>query len=997
MEKRTIGAAVLVLCGGVALPARQEAPRQPPTFRSGVELVTVDVNVIDRQGHPLRGLAPGDFTVSVAGEPRQVVSAEFVDIAAALGGPPTGGASAISSNEGAAIGRQLVFLVDQSTLETGNARQVARAASRFFAGLTFADRSALMLLPVGPHVNFTWSHERVREGLQRVAGLAMPQAGWEHGSLSEARDIANHNMMALRTVGQRECGNGGAFGGTAIASGPAPGPAPTAPSPAPAPAGGDGGGGGDPAGGGGAGGGTGGGTGGGGGGGTGGGGGGGGGGRPRGGGGFGADACARDVQMQAEAAWRWAETTSLSSLAALREALHNLARIPGDKTAILISGGYPLDEREETSVLAPIAAEAASARVKLFTVFVPASNFSADRRAITPAPSRDQYLHLGPLEMLASMTGGGSFRAEVGAEGAFERIGRELGGYYRLGIERSPADADGKTRRMKVQVARNGLTVRAREFFDVRTYEDRDWAARLGAALDAPVPAAGVGLRVTSYIAPDHDDPSRVKIFLTGEATRIQPGDTTFQVVLRDMEGKKVLAGEQPLKAATSDGLQFSTHMPVAPGKYVARIAIMDSTGRVGSVEHRVEAKREEIGPFSATGPILVRVPARGEAEPHLAVDGVKQDERLAIEVAFDGDLAQMAAADVIFEIASSSDGPPLVNARGTLSDAGRAGAAIAHVVADMRVLPPGSYVARAKFVSGGGTLGELRRPFTVSGGATVAAAVDGAPVTVAGVTRAAPLAARAVGAVQPFAVDHVLRPQVLGAFLERVAHRPDASGPMIRELLERARTTGVGELYVSDTLAAESAVAAFLRGLSLFSQKKFEHAANAFRAAMRASPDFYPAMVYLGACYAAGGRDKEAAGAWRTAMIKEGDAAALHSLLADALMRQGSGEQALQTLEAARARWPQDDELRRRFVVAALVGGKPGAALEALDAAADDEPTLALALLVMYESFVHNRPIEGLEQDRARMVRLADAYRARGGPSLALVETWVAAANRSR
>src|SRR5687767_12184022 len=251
MDKRTIGAAVLVLGGGVGLPAQQEAPRQPPTFRSGVELVTVDVNVVDRQGHPLRGLAPGDFTVNVAGEPRQVVSAEFVDIAAALGGPASSASSVISTNEGVAIGRQLVFLVDQATLETGNARQVARAASRFFAGLTFADRSALMLLPVGPHVNFTWSHERVREGLQRVAGLAMPPSGWEQGSLSEARDIANHNMMTLRTVGQRECGNAGGFGGTAIASGPAPAPAPTAPSPSPAPAGGDGGGGGDAGGGGG--------------------------------------------------------------------------------------------------------------------------------------------------------------------------------------------------------------------------------------------------------------------------------------------------------------------------------------------------------------------------------------------------------------------------------------------------------------------------------------------------------------------------------------------------------------------------------------------------------------------------------------------------------------------------------------------------------------------------------------------------------------------------
>ena len=46
---------------------------------------------------------------------------------------------------------------------------------------------------------------------------------------------------------------------------------------------------------------------------------------------------------------------------------------------------------------------------------------------------------------------------------------------------------------MKVQVSRSGATVRAREIFDVRTYEDRDWAARLSSALESPVPATSVG------------------------------------------------------------------------------------------------------------------------------------------------------------------------------------------------------------------------------------------------------------------------------------------------------------------------------------------------------------------------------------------------------------------------------------------------------------------------------------------------------------------------
>ncbi|MBI4484419.1 MAG: hypothetical protein HY655_00270, partial [Acidobacteria bacterium] len=61
MQTRSIAAAVLfVFCwgGGPLLSAQQAGPEQTPTFRSSVELVTVDVNVVDRQGQPLRGLQP---------------------------------------------------------------------------------------------------------------------------------------------------------------------------------------------------------------------------------------------------------------------------------------------------------------------------------------------------------------------------------------------------------------------------------------------------------------------------------------------------------------------------------------------------------------------------------------------------------------------------------------------------------------------------------------------------------------------------------------------------------------------------------------------------------------------------------------------------------------------------------------------------------------------------------------------------------------------------
>ena len=65
--------AMLILIGArpPAVIAQQQATTdQTPSFRSGVEVVSVDVNVVDRQGRPLRGLTAADFTVTAACPPR---------------------------------------------------------------------------------------------------------------------------------------------------------------------------------------------------------------------------------------------------------------------------------------------------------------------------------------------------------------------------------------------------------------------------------------------------------------------------------------------------------------------------------------------------------------------------------------------------------------------------------------------------------------------------------------------------------------------------------------------------------------------------------------------------------------------------------------------------------------------------------------------------------------------------------------------------------------
>ncbi len=79
--KTVVGVVALWLVALGGSPAgRQAPPPRIPTFRTGVDVVQIDVSVLDKDRRPVRGLTAADFTVLEDGKPRPVVAFSTVEL-----------------------------------------------------------------------------------------------------------------------------------------------------------------------------------------------------------------------------------------------------------------------------------------------------------------------------------------------------------------------------------------------------------------------------------------------------------------------------------------------------------------------------------------------------------------------------------------------------------------------------------------------------------------------------------------------------------------------------------------------------------------------------------------------------------------------------------------------------------------------------------------------------------------------------------------------------
>src|SRR6516165_10995522 len=168
-------AAALTLNAGAQAPVAAQAPRPaseaPATFRAGVELVRLDVQVTNRDGRPIGDLRQDEVEILEEGHPRPIVffqhveepAESYADIARHTI------AGEVSTNKGAARGHLYAIIFDQLHILPGNEQRARLAVERFVSTrLKPGDRVALYAVPgPGPQIGLTADTHRISTASRR--------------------------------------------------------------------------------------------------------------------------------------------------------------------------------------------------------------------------------------------------------------------------------------------------------------------------------------------------------------------------------------------------------------------------------------------------------------------------------------------------------------------------------------------------------------------------------------------------------------------------------------------------------------------------------------------------------------------------------------------------------------------------------------------------------------------------------------------------------------
>jgi VWFA-related protein len=573
-----------VLSAGITAAAQQ--PR--PVFRSGRDLISIDVIVRDRDGNVVRGLTPADFEIREDGRPQETLTFSFQEVTDAA--TPVASAELLATAEARALeearraspssqpaaaaepprlssdalaGRRLIVLLfDVSSMQPEDVQRAVDAARKYVdERMTAADLVAVATIGSMLDVLLDFSGDRAR-----VAGAL--------ATLAYTEGTATPPVSAETAAAEEEAAAAEEAAATDSAE---------------------------------------------------------------------LDMFNNDVRLRALKAL--AET--LAPIEQKKAIIYFSAGMPrsGQDNQVELRAAtnaavranvalYPVDTRGLQAVVPGGDARQASGRGQgMFSGRGVAQQFERlDASADT-------------LSSLAGNTGGRAFFDTNDFGEAFARVQRDMSAYYLLGYSSANAQRDGRFRRVQVRVKRDGLRVEARAGY----YAARDFAhtsrgdretqlqEQLFAdvsATDLPVLVTGGWFRLSAdkYYVP-------ISVAVPGSAVPVAPGKTTVTLdvlgFVRDEQGRPVGRMRETLRlpagtAATLAGKQvlYQSGVTLPPGRFGVKVVVRENeSGLTGSFEAAIlvpELKSAAPRLSSVVLSTQTQPAARGRSENPLIGDGVQ-------------------------------------------------------------------------------------------------------------------------------------------------------------------------------------------------------------------------------------------------------------------------------------------------------------------------------------------------------------------------------------
>jgi len=651
------------LAAALALTASAVPVAQTPAFRSGVDVIALDVSVVNGQGRPVEDLVVDDFVVEIEGAARQVVSAELVvpDAAASPVSADSATEAFYSTNLAPAIGRRIVLAVDQSHVDPTVVQPIMRAASRLLDGLSPKDQVALITFPgTGPRLDFTDDHARVRRELERIVGQRPDARAYRFPmGISEALAIESRERSQAVTSSAASAGepDDQPVMATVMARGCDAVDA------------------------------------------------------------DGRDECRRQILNEASTRVNETRTSALRSIDELEALLGGLAAVDGHKSLVLLSASQVIQDQQE---LENVVWLAGTGRTAVHVMAIDSAG-AGDVGGPLETALADRRVRFEGLEELARQSRGTYSRIVGTGEEIFARLATELSASYIVGVEALPEDLARDRLRVSMRVERPGVTIRTSPAFTVPPVptDSRSVADALRRALESPFGTPGLPVRVATFALRDAES-GKTRVTVSGQVGR--PGELDAELtvgVLVVNALREVLtrtADRRRLVATDHDArLPYASSMLLEPGEYSLRFGAVDDDGQVGSVVREVHVPALAGAALDVSDLIVGALPRAGESltpriEPLVGTAGVAG----YLEVYAPGADA-LDRAVVELEVANSTGAPALATQPAQIRPGARPGWGVASGSVDVRDLVPGRYVLRARVTLDGTTV-ERARPFVFEG-----------------------------------------------------------------------------------------------------------------------------------------------------------------------------------------------------------------------------------------------------------------------------------------